>query len=96
MNGYGEPAKSSGCLPTSATRPQTRAELVGLVERHRLAAIREQRLVAPHARRPPADEDETVRHSAMMLSETRFLGPAPIAVIVPVGAGEAPPPGDFL
>jgi hypothetical protein len=66
------------------------------MERHRLAPVREQRLVAPHARRPPADENESVSHDAMMLSEKRFLGSTPIAVIVPVGAGEAPPPGIFF
>ncbi len=32
----------------------------------------------------------------MMLSESRFLAPPPIAVIVPVGVGEAPPPGIFF
>jgi hypothetical protein len=31
-----------------------------------------------------------------MLSETRFLGTPPITVIVPVGAGEAPPPEIFF
>ena len=31
-----------------------------------------------------------------MLTETRLLGSLAIAVIVPVGAGEAPPPGIFL
>ncbi len=32
----------------------------------------------------------------MMLTEKRLLAPPPIAIIVPVGVGEAPPPGIFF
>jgi hypothetical protein len=73
--------------------PAHDGELRGLVERHRLPAVGQPGLVAAHPRRLPADEDESVRHRDIMLTPLASL---PIAVIVPVGAGEAAPSEIFF
>ncbi len=87
-------AERLGVLPDEGDAPAHDRELLGLMERHRDSPVGQARLVAAHPLRATAHEDEPVWHRGGMVP------PSPasdrIAVIVPVAAGEGPPPGIFF
>ena len=83
-----------GVLPHERDAPADDRELFRLVESHRHSPVRQSRFVAAHPRRATTHEYEPVWHRGGMVPPS--LGPARIAVIVPVAAGEATPPGIFF